>query len=291
MIYPSWLKQKAPNQEAMSRMRDLLAKLHLNTVCEEAHCPNIGECYIKGTATVMILGDRCTRNCGFCKVTKMIPLPADAHEPKNVATLVDLLALKHVVITSVTRDDLIDGGSGHFAATIQTVRKVCPGTTIEVLIPDFQGNSESLRTVVDASPDLLGHNMETVPRLYPKVRPQAEYKRSLALLENVKNMDETIYTKSGIMLGLGETFTEVVSVMQDLRRSQCDILTIGQYLSPSSDHLPIAEFIAPEIFESYKVHGQELGFRYVESGPLVRSSYHAEKFLNYIKGEAIELSC
>lgn len=278
MRLPSWLKQKAPNQEIMNQMREMLETLHLHTVCESAQCPNIGECYTKGTATVMILGDNCTRDCGFCAVNKKRPRPIEEGEPDSVAAMVGLLRLRHVVITSVTRDDLPDGGSGHFAKTINAVRKSNMNTTIEVLIPDFQGNKDSLKSVILAKPDILNHNLETVPRLYTRVRPQADYQRSLFLLEQVKETDNAIFTKSGIMVGLGETFNEVVSVMRDLRQVGCDILTIGQYLKPSPSHLAVAEFISPEVFEEYKLLGQDLGFRYVASGPLVRSSYNAEDF-------------
>ena len=283
MTLPPWIKQKAPNPAVFSQMKDILDTLHLHTVCESTHCPNMGECFAKGTATVMIMGDRCTRNCGFCAVESNAPKPLDSAEPAHVAAVAVKLKLKHIVITSVTRDDLTDGGACHFAQTIQAVRGASPSTTIEVLIPDLQGDRNSLKTICAAKPEIINHNLETVPSLYQKVRPQAKYERSLALLKTCKELDKSIYTKSGIMVGLGETFEEVTSLMKDLRQAECDILTIGQYLRPSPLHLEIAAFIPPEVFTEYKEMGERLGFKYVASGPLVRSSYHAEDFFPTIQ--------
>ncbi len=278
MTLPPWIKQKTPNIDALSQMQDMLDNLKLHTVCESAHCPNIGECFTKGTATVMIMGDKCTRNCRFCTVQKGNPLPLDPEEPYNVAALAHQLSLKHVVITSVTRDDLLDGGAEHFAQTIQAVRKGRPSTTIEVLVPDFKGSSASIAAVVAAKPDIINHNLETVAYLYGKVRPQANYEQSLYLLKKAKELNPGLYTKSGIMVGLGETKQGVISLMDDLRNINCDILTIGQYLRPSVNHLEVAEFIKPEVFSEYKRIGENKGFKYVASAPLVRSSYNAGDF-------------
>lgn len=277
MTLPPWIKQKA-QVESVARMRELLGSLQLNTVCESAHCPNIGDCFAKGTATVMIMGGRCTRRCGFCAVEKGEPWPLDPEEPESVARLVKALSLKHVVVTSVTRDDLPDGGAGPFARTIQAIKNSCPAVTIEVLIPDFQGKESSLKRVAAAKPDVINHNLETVPRLYKTVRPQADYPRSLKVLERARELNPAGYTKSGIMVGLGEKRKEVLALMVDLRGVGCDILTIGQYLRPSPGHLPVVEFIEPQVFSEYKELGEEKGFLYVASAPLVRSSYQAEKF-------------
>ena len=278
MKLPPWIKQKAPNPVIIKQMKDTLDTLQLHTVCESAHCPNLGECFAKGTATVMIMGNRCTRNCGFCAVESANPLPLDPAEPAHVAAMAVKLKLRHIVITSVTRDDVEDGGADHFAQTIKAVSKATPSTTVEVLIPDFKGNRKSIEKVIAANPKIINHNLETVPSLYEKVRPQAKYERSLALLKTIKELDKSIYTKSGIMVGLGETFQEVISLMEDLRQVKCDILTIGQYLRPSPLHLKITEFIPPEVFTEYKNIGQQLGFTHIASGPLVRSSYHADDF-------------
>jgi lipoyl synthase len=278
MTLPPWIKQKAPNPGVFDQMKDMLDTLNLHTVCVSAHCPNIGECFTKGTATVMIMGDSCTRNCGFCAVEKGTPLPLDPYEPQNVAAMAQKMNLKHMVITSVTRDDLPDGGAVHFAQTIRAVKLVNPSITVEVLIPDFKGIDSSIKEVAAAKPEIINHNLETVPSLYLKVRPQAQYRRSLGLLKRVKELDAVIYTKSGIMVGLGETFEEVAALMQDLRQAECDILTIGQYLRPSSSHLEVAEFVHPEVFAEYKALGLKMGFKYVASAPLVRSSYNAEEF-------------
>jgi len=276
---PEWLRVRVKNGAERKEVEGILKRLSLHTVCEEALCPNLLECFGRKTATFMILGKYCTRNCTFCNVTKNTPETVDKDEPLHVAEAVRDLKLKHVVITSVTRDDLPDGGASHYAAVIGKVRELTPKVVIEVLIPDFTGSYESLKTVIDAHPDILNHNIETVPRLYSEVRPMAIYERSLELLENVKKMSTDIYTKSGIMLGLGETQEEVLEVFKDLRNVGCDLLTVGQYLAPSKQHHPVIEYIHPDIFEMYKTKALELGFRYVASGPLVRSSYMADQAL------------
>ncbi|HHW49338.1 MAG TPA: lipoyl synthase [Clostridiaceae bacterium] len=279
---PEWLKIKVQNTEELAEVERILRKLSLNTVCDEANCPNKMECFSKKTATFMILGRVCTRNCTFCNVSKEKPTVVDEEEPAHVAEAVKELGLRHVVITSVTRDDIPDGGSGHFAEVIKRVRDVNKDVIIEVLIPDFKGDEAALLKVVDAKPHIINHNIETVPRLYPEVRPMAVYERSLKLLENVKAMDRSIYTKSGIMLGLGEKKEEVIKVFEDLRSVDCDFLTIGQYLSPSKRHHPVVEYIHPDEFERYKEISLNMGFKYVASGPLVRSSYQAEKAFEMI---------
>jgi len=271
---PAWLRVRIPGGEGYARLKGLVGTHRLHTVCEEARCPNMGECWDRGTATFMILGDVCTRSCGFCAVATGKPVGLDLEEPFRVAEAVRLMGVRHAVITSVNRDELPDGGAAVFAETIRQIRKVNPSVTIEVLIPDFRGVAWALRLVVEARPDILNHNTETVPRLYRTVRPQANYDRSLALLDRAKK--EGLVTKSGIMLGLGEHADEVVGVMGDLRRVSCDILTLGQYLQPTRDHLPVARYVPPEEFADLKHQGLEMGFRHVESGPLVRSSYHAE---------------
>jgi lipoic acid synthetase len=257
----------------------MLRELRLHTVCEEAGCPNRGECFGRGCAAFMILGRVCTRGCRFCCVEKGNPAPVDADEPENVARAVELLGLGHVVLTSVTRDDLPDGGAAHFAAVIRAIRHTMDDNPprIEVLIPDFMGDSDALLTVLAARPDIINHNIETVPRLYSAVRPEADYRRSLELLGRVKDINPAILTKSGIMVGLGETFGEVLGVFADLRAAGCELLTVGQYLAPSRRHYPVAEYIRPEVFEEYKRRALEMGFLHVESGSLVRSSYMAER--------------
>jgi len=275
MPLPEWLKKRAPKEELLQEMRGLLRSLSLHTVCEEARCPNIGECFARKIATFMILGDRCTRNCRFCAVKKGNPSPLDPQEPENVAKAVNKLRLKYVVITSVTRDDLNDGGANQFAKTIKEVKKLNKETKIEVLIPDFKGFLSSLKKVIEAEPFVLNHNLETVPRLYSEVRPQANYMRSLKLLKQAKELNSSIHTKSGLMVGLGETFDEIVKVMKDLRKVKCEILTIGQYLRPSIKHLPVKEYIRPEKFQEYEKIGKSLGFLAIISGPFVRSSYRA----------------
>jgi lipoic acid synthetase len=276
---PEWLKIKVRSNENMAEVERMLSRLSLHTVCEEANCPNRMECFSKRTATFMILGKFCTRNCTFCNVEKNAPLPPDPEEPAHVAKAAKELGLKHVVITSVTRDDIPDGGAGHFAKVIGEIRKTNKNIIIEVLIPDFKGDAGALSVVVNALPHIINHNVETVPRLYLEVRPQAVYERSLELLKNVKAMNEGIYTKSGIMLGLGEKREEVLKVFEDLREADCDFLTVGQYLAPSKKHHPVVEYIHPDEFERYRKAALDMGFRQVASGPFVRSSYQAEKLL------------
>jgi len=276
---PEWLKIKVQDNADKRQVEEILKRLGLNTVCEEANCPNRMECFSNRTATFMILGRRCTRNCTFCNVEKNPPDPVDSLEPIHVAQAVTELGLKHVVITSVTRDDLSDGGAGHFAQVVGMIKKYNSSVTIEVLIPDFKGDPDALKTVIDADPDIINHNVETVSRLYPEVRPMAVYKRSLELLGRVKSIKSGIFTKSGIMLGLGETEDEVLKVFDDLRKEKCDFLTIGQYLAPSKLHHPVVEYIRPEIFDNYRSKALEAGFSHVASGPFVRSSYHAQQAL------------
>lgn len=259
----------------MFKVKELLDQLGLNTVCQNAHCPNLGECFSRGTATFMIMGDVCTRNCGFCAVEKGGSGPLDPGEPVRVARAAKELGLSHVVVTSVTRDDLPDGGANHFVETIHAIRQVLPSAKVEVLIPDFKGSLRDLKRVVEARPDVLNHNLETVPRLYPWVRPQADYSRSLEVLGAAKRFDEAIITKSGLMLGLSEEKVEVLDTMEDLRSVGCDLLTLGQYLAPSEDHLPVARFVPPEEFQELKLKGEKMGFLGVASAPLVRSSYRA----------------
>ena len=272
---PEWLKSRVPGGENYARLKGIIDSNRLHTVCQEARRPNTGECWNNGTATFMILGDVCTRSCGFCAVKTGKPTELDADEPARVARAVSLLGLRHAVITSVNRDELYDGGAQIFAETIRQVRASNPGIRIEVLIPDFRGEEFALDIVLDALPDILNHNMETVPRLYPVVRPQAKYDRSLTLLNRARRRG--FITKTGLMLGIGERIEEVVEVLKDLRREDCVILTLGQYLQPTKEHLPVDRFVHPEEFRSLKEIGLEMGFRHVESGPLVRSSYHAEQ--------------
>lgn len=278
---PAWIRtpiQKGPNTQ---KVKQLINDLNLNTVCLEANCPNKMECYNRRTATFMILGRNCTRNCTFCNVTKELPQPVDSDEPRRVALAVESLGLKHAVITSVTRDDLSDQGSGQFAAVVSEIRSKTPDVTIELLIPDFQGKEEALTTVLNKAPDILNHNIETVPSLYKKVRPMADYKRSLQVLSFVKNNYPNIKTKSGMMLGLGETFDEVIQTMQDLRQHGCDILTLGQYLQPSKEHVELVRYVTPDEFDHYKEKALAMGFKSVASAPLVRSSYHADELMDY----------
>lgn len=272
---PEWLKVRAPGGETYVRLKQMMRAKALHTVCEEARCPNIAECWGAGTATFMILGDTCTRSCGFCAVKTGRPLPVDPDEPRRVAEAVRQMGIRHAVVTSVNRDELPDGGARWFARTIEEIRRLCPGVTVEVLIPDFKGKKEALQLVIDARPDILGHNTETVPRLYRRVRPQGKYHWTLSVLEEAKR--QGMRTKTGLMLGLGETFQEVIAVMQDLRRVGVDILTLGQYLQPTPNHLPVERYVTPEEFAELRRIGLELGFEHVESGPLVRSSYHAER--------------
>jgi lipoic acid synthetase len=276
---PEWLRITLPTSDSFARTRGLLDELKLHTVCESAKCPNHWECWSKGTATFMIAGDRCTRACGFCAVSTAKPLALEADEPARVAEATHRMKLKHVVITAVARDDLKDGGAEHFRQTIEKVRELNPGIVIEVLVPDFNENDASIESVLNANPHIFNHNLETVSRLTPSVRHRATYDRSLVVLKKVKEKrGDTIYTKSGMMLGLGEREEEVLTAMQDLRSSNCDILTLGQYLQPSLKHLPVIEFVSPEKFAEYKVRAEEMGFVHVASGPMVRSSYHADEF-------------
>jgi lipoyl synthase len=276
---PEWLRITLPTSDGFARTRGLLDELKLHTVCESAKCPNHWECWSKGTATFMIAGDRCTRACGFCAVSTAKPLALEADEPARVAEATRRMKLKHVVITAVARDDLKDGGAEHFRQTIEKVRELNPGIVIEVLVPDFLDNDVAIENVLAANPHIYNHNLETVRRLTPSVRHRATYDRSLTVLKKVKEKrGDTIYTKSGIMLGLGEREEEVLTAMQDLRASGCDILTLGQYLQPSLKHLPVIEFVRPEKFAEYKTRAEEMGFVHVASGPLVRSSYHADEF-------------
>jgi len=275
---PSWLRVRFAAGERYKRLEGLLRKHQLHTVCEEARCPNIGECFSAGTATFMILGDECTRSCGFCAVTSGRPQEdPDWREPFRVAKAVRILRLDYAVITSVTRDDQPDGGAGIFADCIRVIRHQSPNCRVEVLIPDFMGNWNALAAVVEARPFVLNHNVETVPRLYARVRPKARYERSLELLRRAKELDRSLLTKSGIMVGLGESLEEVLEVMVDLRAAGVDIVTIGQYLRPSLRHLPVERYYAPEEFVPFVGQGHRLGFRHVEAGPLVRSSYHAHR--------------
>ena len=274
---PPWLKVRLPSGPQVEQLRALMRSKELHTVCEEAHCPNMAECWGAGTATFMILGDTCTRSCGFCAVKSGRPTELDLDEPARVGDAVARMSLQHAVVTSVNRDELADGGAAIFAETIREIRRRSPGTTIEVLIPDFRGVVLALDTVLEARPEILNHNTETVPRLYPRVRPQAVYERSLEVLRHTKRSAPDLVCKSGIMVGLGETRDEVVATMRDIRAQGTDILTIGQYLRPSPQHLPIERYWSPEEFDGLRDAGMAMGYRHVESGPLVRSSYHAER--------------
>ena len=277
---PQWLKAPAPVGENYRQLKSLVRELKLHTVCESAACPNIGECWNQRTATFMILGNMCTRRCGFCAVQKGAPLAVDMDEPRRVAEAVALMGLKHAVITSVNRDDRKDGGAELFAMTIRAIHERVPGCHVEVLVPDFQGNYDAMRIVMDAAPEVLNHNTETVPRLYRTVRLGADYPRSLEMLAYAKSLRPQTPTKSGLMLGLGETIDEVLRVMRDLRAHHVDILTVGQYLQPTKKHLPIVRYVPVDEFAALKKAGYEMGFRHVESGPLVRSSYHAADAVN-----------
>lgn len=279
---PPWIKVKGPSEKCLSDMKKMLDSLNLHTVCESAICPNVGTCFSKGTATFMVLGNICTRNCGFCSVKHGTPLPVDPDEPSHVALASKMLNLKHVVITSVTRDDLPDGGAKQFADTIRQINQNLPEASTDVLIPDLRGLQENLKIVTEAKPDIIAHNLETVPRLYKTARQQAHYQTSLKILEWSKEIDSTIYTKSGLMLGLGETRDEVLKTMEDLRKVKCDFLTIGQYLRPTLENLEVVEYIHPDVFSQYKEEGERMGFSYVASAPFVRSSFHAEEALKHI---------
>jgi lipoyl synthase len=277
-VKPEWLRVKAPQWQRVGKVKDILRDLALNTVCEEASCPNIGECFNAGTATFLIMGPACTRACPYCDIDfEKKPKPLDPTEPLRLAEAVGRLRLNHVVITSVNRDDLLDGGASQFVGCIQAIRERSPQTTIEVLIPDLCANWDALATILQAQPEVLNHNTETVPRLYRRVRPQGDYDRSLELLRRSRVLAPSVYTKSGLMVGLGETDAEIRQVMQDLRAVDCDILTLGQYLQPSQKHLKIDSFIPPEQFDAWREYGESLGFLQVVSSPLTRSSYHAEQ--------------
>ncbi|MGD1908466.1 MAG: lipoyl synthase [Leptolyngbyaceae cyanobacterium] len=277
-VKPDWLRVKAPQWERVGSVKSLLRDLQLNTVCEEASCPNIGECFNAGTATFLIMGPACTRACPYCDIDfEKKPQPLDPTEPLRLAEAVRRMELNHVVITAVNRDDLPDGGASQFARCIQETRSASPKTTIEVLIPDLCGNWDALAAILAAHPEVLNHNTETVPRLYRRVRPQGNYQRSLELLKRTRELSPSTYTKSGIMAGLGETDAEVQQVMADLRAVDCDILTIGQYLQPSAKHLDIQTFVTPKQFETWRIEGEAMGFLQVVSSPLTRSSYHAEQ--------------
>jgi len=273
--HPDWIKVKAPGNPAYLRLKRLMREKNLHTVCEEARCPNIGECWGNKTATFLILGDTCTRGCRFCAIDKGRPLALDPEEPRNVALVVKDLGLDHIVVTSVNRDDLPDGGAAHFAQTVFWIKQFNPSTRVELLVPDFAGNLQSLETVVNSGIQILNHNIETVPRLYGKVRPGHSYEGSLNLLMAAKKQRQEMLTKSGFMLGVGETHQEVLATLQDLRDNAVDIVTIGQYLQPSTRQLRVERYVTPEEFQDFKAKAELLGFRHVESGPLVRSSYHA----------------
>ncbi len=276
---PDWLRIKLPTSDTFAQTRSLLGELKLHTVCESAKCPNHWECWGKGTATFMIAGDRCTRACGFCAVSTAKPLPLEADEPLRVAEAARRMRLKHIVITAVARDDLADGGAEHFRRTIEAVRRLNPNTVIEVLVPDFQDCDDAIEQVLAANPQIYNHNLETVRRLTPAVRHRATYDRSLSVLKKVKvRRGQTIHTKSGLMLGLGETENEIVVALEDLRVAGCDLLTLGQYLQPTVKHLPVVEFVPPEQFAALGRVARALGFAHVASGPMVRSSYHADEF-------------
>lgn len=287
---PVWLKKRVPSPETVELVNGMMRDAKLNTVCESARCPNLGECWSKQTATFMILGDICTRNCGFCAIAVGKPLDVDSDEPRRVAESARKMGLKHVVVTSVARDELPDEGAGHFAATIQALRDEIPGVIVEVLTPDFKGKRWCIRLVVEARPDIYNHNIETVERLSPVVRPQAKYGRTLDLLRAVKNMGPGIHTKSGIMLGLGETHDEVVQTLCDLREAGVSAVTIGQYLRPTTtNHLPVAEYIHPDQFKEYESIGARMGFLFVASGPFVRSSYNAQEFSEKLLSDRLAL--
>jgi len=272
---PEWLKVKLPTGENYNEVKNLMRRQHLHTVCEEARCPNMSECWNHRSATFMILGDTCTRSCGFCNIKVGMPDELDLNEPRRVADSVKELGLRHVVITSVNRDELKDGGASIFKECVRLINKKMYDTTVEILIPDFRGVEEAFNIIMQNPPDILNHNLETVPRLYPVVRPQAKYERSLNLIRWFKN--KGLKTKSGIMVGIGERPEEVIEVMEDLVQHGCDILTVGQYLQPTKNHLPVDRFVTPEEFNLYKEEGLKIGFKIVESSPLVRSSYHADK--------------
>lgn len=282
---PDWLKVKFPAGPEYARIDRYHRQQGLNSVCRSAACPNQGECWSKGTATFMILGNNCSRHCRFCNVASNALQPPDPQEPAKVAQAIAELKLKHAVITSVTRDDLPDGGAGHFVALVEQIKRQAPDCRIELLIPDLQGDWNALQQIIDSGPDIIGHNIETVPRLYAEVRPEAEYNRSLELLSQIKQRAAGIISKSGLMLGMGETEEEVLQVMRDLHRHQCQILTLGQYLQPTRQHYPVQDYISPAQFSRLAELGHALGFEHVEAGPLVRSSYHAEEQFTALEGK------
>ena len=277
---PSWLKRPVAPAGTVRRLEQSLTEANLHTVCAEAKCPNRGECFSRGTATFLILGKLCSRSCGFCGITHGAPQPLDKDEPRRVVEAVKRMGVSHAVITSVTRDDLPDGGAGHFAEVIRLLKQELPVVTVEVLVPDFCGNDRSLSTVLDAGPDVFNHNIETVERLYPVVRPQANYKRSLEILAKAARHEVQLNVKSGLMVGLGETSGEVFSTLADMRKAGCSFVTIGQYLRPSKQQMPVTEFVTPEQFDEYKQQALSIGFTEVNSGPFVRSSYRAEEMVN-----------
>ena len=285
---PEWLTIRLPRPDTIKQVEEMMRSKNLHTVCESARCPNLPECWSKKTATFMILGDTCTRSCGFCAIKVGRGLQLDPHEPENVAKVTNDLGLKHVVVTSVARDDLADEGSMQFAETIKALRKVNPLTIVEVLTPDFKGKRWCIQNVTDARPDIYNHNIETVERLHTVVRPQAKYERTLGVLKTVKELDPTIHTKSGIMLGLGETRDEVIKTLEDLRSIGVDAVTIGQYLRPTMKHLPVNTFIHPDEFKEYEKIGEEMGFTFVASGPFIRSSYNAIEFSKKIMADRLQ---
>jgi lipoic acid synthetase len=280
---PDWLRQRLPAGPDFEKIKGMIRKDRLHTVCQEAGCPNIWECFSHHTATFLILGSRCTRNCRFCAVTEGPLEPPDPEEPARVASVARQMGLKYVVVTSVTRDDLPDGGAGIFAETIEKIRQEIQDVCIEVLIPDFQGSRQALQTVLNAHPDVLNHNIETVPRLYPEVRPQADYRRSLTLIKHAREYDPALLTKSGLMLGLGEYRAEIRRTLEDMLKAGCRMLTLGQYLQPSEDHLPVKRYVPPEEFEEWRKTALQMGFAEVASGPFVRSSYHAGELFQKAK--------
>lgn len=280
---PAWMRREKRDTEQVLRLKKILKEKRLHTVCQSAGCPNISECFSKPTATFMILGNVCTRHCGFCGVNKGVPEPVDVEEPGHIAEVTESLALKHVVITSVTRDDLADGGAEQFAATVRAVRSRCPETSVEVLIPDFLGRSESLEIVLQSGVDILNHNLETIPRLYPQIRPEADYRRSLQVLVRSRKIRPGVISKSGLMLGLGESPDELDRVFGDLADAGCDVLTLGQYLAPSKTSVPVVEYIHPEAFRTAASRARAFGIRWVHAGPFVRSSYNADEIMGRIK--------
>ncbi len=285
---PDWLTKRVPSPQTVKSLEQMMRNGRLHTVCESARCPNLGECWSHKTATFMILGDICTRNCGFCNIKVGRPDPVDPDEPRRLAEIAAEMGLKHIVVTSVTRDDLPDEGAGQFAQTIAALREAIPNAIVEVLTPDFKGKRWCMKIVTDAHPDIFNHNIETVERLSPTVRPQARYRRSVEFLQAVKQLDASIYTKSGIMLGLGEEHDEVVTALRDLREAGVDAVTIGQYLRPTTRHLPVQEYVKPERFAEYERIGQEIGFLFVASSPFVRSSYNAIEFSRRLLRERLE---